>query len=53
MKQLDVIKSNFTGYVPVFQFKTSDGRIKEKTIYLNKTLRDKLYEHINNGKQYY
>lgn len=53
MKQLDIIKSNFTGYVPIFQFKTSDGRIKEKTIYLNKTLRDKLYEHINSGKQYY
>ena len=49
---IDFLSSNFKGYQIYFQYKYNGGW-REKPIYINHTLKDKFYENINNGKQYY
>lgn len=52
-KGIDFIKSGFKGYKLVFQWKYNNKPLKEKSIYIDKTLKEKFYNNINNGKQYY
>ena len=49
---IDFLASNFKGYRLMFQYEAK-GDIREKTIYINDALKQKFYEHINNGKKYY
>ena len=49
---IDFLKSNFCGYVINFQYTTSRG-IGEKTLHVSPELKEKFYNNINNGKQYY
>jgi hypothetical protein len=49
---IDFLNSNFKGYQIYFQYKYKGGW-REKPIYINQKLKDKFYENINNGKQYY
>lgn len=51
-KGIDYICSEFKGYHLMFQWKYKN-KIKEKPIYIDKTLKEKFYNYINNGKQYY
>jgi len=50
---IDFIKSGFKGYRLVFQWKYNRNKMKEKTIHIDRTLKKKFYDYINNGKQYY
>ena len=52
-KGIDFISSGFKGYKLVFQWKYNKQERKEKSIYIDKTLKKKFYDYINNGKQYY
>ena len=49
---IDFLKSNFCGYLVNFQYTTSRG-IGEKTLHVSPELKEKFYNNINNGKQYY
>ncbi len=49
---IDFLNPNFKGYQIYFQYKYKGGW-REKPIYINQKLKDKFYENINNGKQYY
>ena len=49
---IDFLKSNFCGYLVNFQYTTSYG-LGEKPIHLSPALKEKFYNNINNGKQYY
>ena len=49
---IDYLASNFKGYRLMFQYEAK-GDIREKSIYVNNTMKQKFYEHINNGKTYY
>lgn len=52
-KGIDFLRSEFKGYRLTFQWKYNNRKLKEKPIYIDKTLKDKFYNYINNGKQYY
>ena len=50
-KDLDLIAASFTGYeLGLFMYGVRDPRIK--TIYVNKNLKDKITNNVNNGMQY-
>ena len=51
-KGIDFIKSGFRGYKLVFQWKYNNHKVKEKTIHIDRTLKKKFYDYINNGKEY-
>lgn len=52
-KGIDFISSGFKGYHLIFQWKYNNQELKEKPIYIDRTLKEKFYNYINNGKQYY
>lgn len=49
---LDFLKTNFIGYRLCFQYQTKES-VKEKPIYIDKTLKQRLYDNANNGMIYY
>lgn len=51
-QEIDLLKSNFCGYVINFQYTTSWG-LREKTLHVSPKLKKIFYDYINNGKQYY
>lgn len=51
-KEIDYVLSNFKGYQLYYRYETTNG-FREKPIYINSKLKNKLTEHVNNGKQYY
>ena len=51
-QDINFLNSMFSGYQMTFKYQTA-GVIKEKPIYLNRKLKDKITEHDNNGKVYY
>lgn len=50
-KEVDIIKSMFSGYSIGF-YMLGNRTPREKTIYINKELRDKIITYTNQGKQY-
>lgn len=50
-RDVDYLKSQFSGYMPVMYI-NSNGTPREKNIYLNRKLLDKITENTNKGKQY-
>ena len=49
---LDFLKTNFVGYRLCYQYQTKHS-VREKPIYVDKTLRQRLYDNANNGMIYY
>lgn len=51
-RNIDFIKTNFSGYQVYLIMQSLKRTSREKTIYLSKNKTDKLTEYVNNGKQY-
>ena len=52
-KDVDFLKSYFTGYQMTFNMYDKDGGVtRTKPIYLDKEKRDKIIQYTNEGKQY-
>ncbi|MBO7211734.1 MAG: hypothetical protein J6V44_12120 [Methanobrevibacter sp.] len=49
---LDFLKTNFVGYRLCYQYQTKES-VREKPIYIDKTLKKRLYDNANNGMVYY
>ena len=52
-KGIDFISSGFKGYRFMFQWKYNKNKLREKSIYIDRTTKARFYEKINNGKEYY
>lgn len=51
---IDFLKSEFTGYQIYFKYKTRNGTLREKPVYITRRSgKDKFYQKINEGKKYY
>lgn len=51
---VDFLTSNFSGYQILLEMFYKSGRPpRTKKVYVDKTRRDRITEHTNNGKQYY
>lgn len=51
-RNIDFIRSNFSGYQIYLIMHSLKRTIREKPIYLSKNKTDKITENVNNGKQY-
>lgn len=52
MQDIDLLASDFTGYEPAFTWESPSG-IRHKPIYINRAMKEKLIQKINEGKRYY
>lgn len=51
-QDVDFLTSNFTAYEPTFKYQNG-GVMRDKKIYFSSTDKNRIIDHINNGKNYY